>query len=146
MSDIAIIKMSGFLDLLEKDDSVMADKGFKISKLLEGKGVASNLPPFLANMQQFTPEQVKETEEIASVRIHVERAIGRVKEYRIFDKVPLSMMGSINQLWVLLMKKQKVPRLTQALNRMLGCHSTRAYARFKRKGAERMHNNQNHFV
>ncbi len=52
-------------------------------------------------MQQFTPEQVKETEEIASVRIHVERAIGRVKEYRIFDKVPLSMMGSINQLWVI---------------------------------------------
>jgi hypothetical protein len=101
MSDIAIIKMSGFLDLLEKDDSVMADKGFKIGKLLEGKGVALNLPPFLANMQQFTPEQVKETEEIASVRIHVERAIGRVKEYRIFDKVPLSMMGSINQLWVI---------------------------------------------
>ncbi len=52
-------------------------------------------------MNQFTPEEVQQTEEIASVRIHVERAIGRVKEYRIFDKVPLSMMGSINQIWTI---------------------------------------------
>jgi len=101
MSDVAIVKMSGILDLLEESDSVMADKGFKISKLLEEKGVFLNLPPFLSNMNQFTPEEVQQTEEIASVRIHVERAIGRVKEYKIFDKVPLSMMGSINQIWTI---------------------------------------------
>ena len=101
ISDVAIVKMSGFLDLLEDGDNCMADKGFRIRKLLDAKGVTLNLPPFRNNMQPFTPAEVKETEEIASVRIHVERAIGRVKEYRCFDKVPLSMMGSINQLWAI---------------------------------------------
>ena len=34
------------------------------------------------------------------VRIHVERAIRRIKEYHIFDSdVPLSTLGSINQLY-----------------------------------------------
>ncbi len=100
MSDIAITKLSGLLDLLEPGDMVMADKGFNIGKLLEGKGVDLNLPPFLSSMKQFTPDEIEQTEQIASARIHVERAIGRVKEYSIFEKVPLSMIGSVNQLWV----------------------------------------------
>ena len=43
---------------------------------------------------------VQETQNIAHVRIHVERAIHRIKEYHLFDKVmPLNMAGTINQLW-----------------------------------------------
>jgi len=99
MSDIAITKLSGILDLMQPGDMIMADKGFKIEKLLEGKKVALNLPPFLSNMQQFTPEEVSQTEEIASAPIHVERAIRRIKEFKVFDKVPLSMIGSVNQMW-----------------------------------------------
>ena len=99
MSDIAITKLSRILDLMQPGDMIMADKGFKIEKLLEGKKVALNLPPFLSNMQQFTPEEVSQTEEIASARIHVERAIRRIKEFKVFDKVPLSMIGSVNQMW-----------------------------------------------
>ena len=99
MSDIAITKLSGLIDLLEPGDMIMADKGFKISKLLEGKQIDLNLPPFLGCAQQFTPEEVAQTEEIASARIHIERAIRRIKEFKMFDKVPLSMIGSVNQMW-----------------------------------------------
>ena len=42
----------------------------------------------------------KKTKTIASLRIHVERAIRRVKEYHFFDSdVPLSNLGSVNQLY-----------------------------------------------
>ena len=42
----------------------------------------------------------KKTKTIASLRIHVERAIRRVKEYHFFDSdVPLSTLGSVNQLY-----------------------------------------------
>ena len=58
------------------------------------------MPPLLSNNAQFTPEQVALIEEIASLRVHVERFNRRVKENHIFDSViPVSMFGSINQLW-----------------------------------------------
>lgn len=41
-----------------------------------------------------------ETQQIAAERIHVERAINKIKNFHLFDQViPLSLAGSINQLW-----------------------------------------------
>jgi len=37
MSDVEITKLSGILDFLEENDSVMADKGFTIQKILSEK-------------------------------------------------------------------------------------------------------------
>jgi len=103
MSDNEITKLSGLLDLLEAGDSVMADKGFTINELLNNKQASLNIPPFLRNSLnngQFSPQQVIETQTIASVRIHVERAIRRIKENHLFDSyLPLTLVGSINQLW-----------------------------------------------
>lgn len=40
------------------------------------------------------------THNIARMRIHVERALRRIKEYHIFDAViPLNLAPSINQIW-----------------------------------------------
>jgi len=40
------------------------------------------------------------TQEIASLRIHVERAINKVKNFLIFEGViPLSLFGVVNQMW-----------------------------------------------
>lgn len=44
-SDKQIVKESGLLDLLEKGDSVIADKGFLIQDLLDPLGVTLNMPP-----------------------------------------------------------------------------------------------------
>lgn len=42
--------------------------------------------------------------EIARQRIHVERAIRRCKEYKIFDAVlPLTPAGAVNQVWIVRM-------------------------------------------
>ena len=95
--------MSGILDLLEPGDVVMADKGFEIGSMLMGKGVGLNLPPFLQSSRQFTAEQVQETKKIAKLRIHVERAIRRIKKFHIFDSpIPLNLLGTINQLYTVI--------------------------------------------
>ena len=100
ISDVAIVKDSGFLQLLEPGDSVMADKGFTIGKILDEVGATLNIPAFLYGKQQFTPSEIQENQQIATLRVHVERAIRRIKVYQIFSApLPLSLMGSCNQIW-----------------------------------------------
>ncbi|ESO85527.1 hypothetical protein LOTGIDRAFT_107764 [Lottia gigantea] len=92
VSDRQITEESGLLDMLDTGDSVMADKGFTITDLLSKKGCSLNIPPFRGQSHQFSVEDVHLTQEIAQLRIHVERSIGRVKNFHIFDGVlPLSM-------------------------------------------------------
>lgn len=100
ISDKELTKCCGILDLLERNDGVMADKGFNIDDLLRSKGVQLNLPPYLLNHAQLSPEEVKETKTIAKIRIHVERAIRRIKEFHLFDsEIPMSLLGTVNQMW-----------------------------------------------
>ena len=53
----------------------MADRGFVNYDELKELGVALNIPCFLTGRDQLTAAEVKESQSIASVRIHVERAI-----------------------------------------------------------------------
>ena len=100
ISDREIVERSGFLKLeFDNGDTVMADKGFTIEDLLP-LGVTLNIPPFLGSNSQMTAEDVIKTQEIASVRIHVERAINKIKNFHLWDSVvPLSLFGVVNQMW-----------------------------------------------
>ena len=100
ISDREIVERSGFLNLpFSNGDSVMADKGFTIEDILP-LGVSLNTPPFLGMSDQMSAEDVIATQEIASLRIHVERAINKVKNFLIFEGViPLSLFGVVNQMW-----------------------------------------------
>ena len=84
ISDKEITRCSRILNLLEHGDSVMADKGFNIDDLLKENGVGLNIPPFLQSQAQFSAQDVHETKTIAKLRIHVERAIRRIKEFHFF--------------------------------------------------------------
>ena len=77
-SDKQITNDCGTLDLLEAGDSFMADKGFEIAGDLR-QGVTLNIPPFLGEKDHLSIEEETETRRIASVRIHVERAMARIK-------------------------------------------------------------------
>lgn len=100
ISDKEITERSGFLDLpFDDNDSVMADKGFTIQDLLP-VGVSFNIPPFLGSSSQMPAEDVVKTQNIASLRIHVERAIKKIKNFHIWDGVlPLNLFGVVNQMW-----------------------------------------------
>lgn len=99
MSDVET-RLSGLLDLLEPGDDVMADKSFTIKKLLEERGISLNIPHFLSCKHQFSVQEVVEIENIAKLRIHIERMNRRIKENHLFDTpVPINLCGSITQLW-----------------------------------------------
>ena len=82
-----LFEKSGLLDLLEPGDSVMADRGFTIADLLDAKGVKLNIPPMKVN-DQLSETELITTRRIAALRIHVERAIGRVNNFKILNDIP----------------------------------------------------------
>ena len=100
ISDIELTCVSDFLQTLEGKEgiSVMADRGFTIKDQLKEMGVLLNIPPFLEGCTQLPPEEVKKGRRIASLRNHVEQAIGRIKQFSILkDTYPLSMICLLNQ-------------------------------------------------
>ncbi|CAC5416081.1 unnamed protein product [Mytilus coruscus] len=102
MSDVekALTKHCGLVELLDKGDSIMADKGIVLNNVLSVTGITVNTSPFLMNKGQFTKQEVEETQTIARLRIHVGRHIIRLKEFHLFGRpIPLSIVGSINQIW-----------------------------------------------
>lgn len=88
---------SGFLNLsFARGDSVMADKGSTVQDLLP-LGVFLNIPPFLGSKDQMTPEEVVQIQQIAFLRIHVERAINKIKNFHIRDSVvPFTLFSVVN--------------------------------------------------
>ena len=100
ISDKELTKQSGLLDLLQSGDSVTADKGFDIEDELILLGVTLNIPPFLRGKNQFSEEELVVTRRIASLRIHVERAMERIKNYHIFDKsLPVQLTDITDRLF-----------------------------------------------
>lgn len=87
ISDKKLVQISGLLEKLEPGDEIMADKGFLIQDILASLGVHSNVPPLMKSNSQMATEDVIKTKKIALLRIHVERAIGRIKEFHILQGV-----------------------------------------------------------
>lgn len=96
ISDKEITKQSGFLNLLEPGDDVMADRGFRIRDYCTERGCTLNIPPF-SKGRPLTSKQVTRTRRIAPARIHVERAIERLKNFHFLQKViPLTVKMTID--------------------------------------------------
>ncbi|XP_064467398.1 uncharacterized protein LOC135378324 [Ornithodoros turicata] len=100
-SDSEVTVHSKFLDLVEHGDLVLSDKGFpSIRSTVEGKNAILVMPPFASGNLQFSKEEVEDTYCIASVRIHVERAIQRIKVYNILNnRVPVSLIPSMSDIF-----------------------------------------------
>ncbi len=76
----------------------MADKGFTIKDILKELDIELNIPPFLKDGKMST-SNVQKCRKIASLRIHVERAIGRLKKYAICKQtIPISLSRLVNQI------------------------------------------------
>lgn len=109
ISDTELTEQSGFLRLLEdlkndgklKDgDGIMVDKGFQIQEEVEKLGLKLIIPPFAQRGSQMSPSDIALTENIAKHRVHVKRAIARVKNFKILShRIDLSHFPYINQIW-----------------------------------------------
>ena len=90
ISDKELTQRSNLLSLLEPGDSIMADRGFDLDSLMP-QGTYVNIPPFLAGRKQLDHMELIQTRRIASLRIHVERAIERIKNYNITKFIAISL-------------------------------------------------------
>ena len=101
ISDVELTRVSGFLTKLEDKPgiSIMADRGFTIEDMLSALNIELNVPPFMKGRQQLPAEEVLQGRKIASLRIHVERAIGRLKNFSILkETIPISLTRLANQI------------------------------------------------
>ncbi|CAC5410417.1 unnamed protein product [Mytilus coruscus] len=103
ISDRSITERSGLIDLIEKGDHEMADRGFLIKDLLLSKGVTLNMPPFTRPFKHgkgrcLTAKEIKKSKSIASLRINVERSIQRLKSYKFLTGImPINSPFVANQ-------------------------------------------------
>ena len=79
VSDKAITQESAFLNLLEPGDVVLADRGFTVSEDIAIHGARLEIPAFTRGKKQLSQKEVESSKELSSVRIHVERIIGLLK-------------------------------------------------------------------
>ena len=92
-TDKFITQDSGFYGNLERDDTVMADRGFTIQEELLHHYCHLVIPPGKHAKSQMTESECLKTKTVANLRIHVERAINRIKTFRILKGVlPISML------------------------------------------------------
>ncbi|XP_064462130.1 uncharacterized protein LOC135372453 [Ornithodoros turicata] len=98
-SDKFIVEDSGFADYLSENQEVMADRGFGLSNTMKEKGIRLNVPAFSKGRHQFPEVEATVSRRISHLRIHVERAINRMKTYRILkSSLPIhhkKLMNSI---------------------------------------------------
>ncbi|XP_075722813.1 uncharacterized protein LOC119178011 [Rhipicephalus microplus] len=100
LSDKALTKASGVLEKFSPGRSLMADRGFTIEEECKELSLHLNIPPFMEGRPQLSEADETETRLIASVRIHVEKVIRRIKTYIILSQVfPNSMSGQLNKVW-----------------------------------------------
>ena len=76
----------------------MTDRGFTIQDQLDKINIKLNIPPFLEGRKQLPAKEVEKGRKIASVCIHIEWAIGRIKNFAILKGTsPLTMARLANQ-------------------------------------------------
>ena len=80
-SDRFVVENSDFLSLLKPGQRILADRGFTARDIIASKRAFLTIPSFLCGAAKLTGHQAMETRTIAEVRIRVENAIKRLKDF-----------------------------------------------------------------
>ncbi|XP_034022007.1 uncharacterized protein LOC117506603 isoform X1 [Thalassophryne amazonica] len=101
VSDKQITMESGFLKLLEPKDDVLAERGFLIRDELAAHEASLHIPHFTKGKKQLSANEVDTSRQLSRVWIHVERVIGRWKNFKILQTViPLSQVHMLDDIVV----------------------------------------------
>ena len=99
-SDRFITETCGIVAKLQFGDNLMTDKGFNISDLLVSEGSRLIIPPFLRDKRKFSKKNCKVTSNVAKARIHMGRAIARLKDFRIFNGAfPITLKHQLDDIF-----------------------------------------------
>ena len=98
-SDKFITTDSAFYDCVDLYDKVMPDRGFQIKEELMLKLCSLSVPPGAKLKIQITTEECKTTKYVANLRIYAERAINRIKTFRILKSIlPVTILHNIGDI------------------------------------------------
>ncbi|CAN7986765.1 unnamed protein product, partial [Ixodes pacificus] len=87
VSDKELTQKCGILNSVEQDDVFLVDRGFRCEEMFAAKGARIVMPSLTKRRPQLSGEEVTQSRKLSRVRIHVERAIGRLKTFRILQTV-----------------------------------------------------------
>ena len=77
----------------------MADRGFQIKEDLLHYYCSLSIPPGARVKSQMTSGECKTAKEVANLRIHVERAINRLKEFKILkNTLSINMLPLVDDI------------------------------------------------
>lgn len=85
ITDKQITTCCGWMDLLEEYDEVLADRGFLIREELLERRVHLRGPVGRRGIDQFSKADLAQIRGVANTRIHVERAISRIKHFKMLS-------------------------------------------------------------
>ena len=102
ISDSEITEKTNILQYVNYEREIMSDKGFAIQELCTEKGIFLNRPK-QKDSDQFLEKDVQKNFDIASTRIHVERFIGRVRNFNILNNIwPMNRIDLLSSTWQML--------------------------------------------
>ena len=102
VSDKEITDKSGFYDKLEYGDLVLADRGFFIQEELAVRGASLAIPAFTKGKKQLPMIEVESSRRLSRARIHVERAIERIKNFQILKHtMPLTLVKHADDILII---------------------------------------------
>ena len=101
-SDRFITEDTNVVSKFTRGFRVMFDKGFNVQDLFLAQGVTCIIPPFVRSKRRFTLPEVLHAKKIAAARIHIERVMGRLKEFRLLNSpLPINMIDLCDQIWTI---------------------------------------------
>ncbi|XP_065662682.1 uncharacterized protein LOC136085315 [Hydra vulgaris] len=101
-SDRHITEDYNVINMFSEGSMCLADKGFNIQDLLLEKKVVLVCPPLKKKKKHFTQAKMQSAKEIAQSRVHVERSIRRLNEFRICkNELSLTMLDLIDHIYVI---------------------------------------------
>ena len=83
VQDKDIVESSGFLSVAPKNCSVLADRGFKC---MGNHGINFIVPPSKPRGRIFSLAKITMTKQVASLRVHIERVIKRLRDFRLLQQ------------------------------------------------------------
>lgn len=103
VSDKEITNKCGFLDKLQRGDLVLADRGFTVAEEFGARGAVLEIPSFTKGKQQLSHKEVDKSRQLANVRIHVERVIGRTRKFNLINStIPLTQVDLLDDIMVVI--------------------------------------------
>ena len=100
ISDKQLVIECGLLEKLERQDEIMADRGFiNLQNETDILGIKLNVPPTKRGKTSLSPEEKVKTRRIANKRIFVEHRIRRIKEWECMRYMPASMSKVASQIF-----------------------------------------------